>query len=147
METVNGLKNLLMTDQGMMFLIVVGMAALVFYLLLPKKEGLEWLDSKPKKRGKAMRHERRKHVEYLATYEMVSRIEDLVATEQITRAEAKEVYLKLKRAFPIRDLFPSTEALKEGIKRRLLTKVHHPIPVPLPDLKPKEKLRHAFDKK
>ena len=146
METVNGLKNLLMTDQGFVFFVIC-VAALVLYFLYPKGEGLEWLDSKPKRRGKAMRAERRKYVEYLATEGMVSYVEDLVATEQITRAEAREIYLKLKRSFPIRDLFPSVEALKEGIKRRLLTKTHHPIPSPLPDLKPKEKLKHAFDRR
>lgn len=81
-----------------------------------------WLAYRPKgyNRGKRMlRRARQEHVINLVTQEFVDSVEMKVYHGEITRTEATEVYRRMKQLFPIRNLFPSTELLKENIKKRL----------------------------
>lgn len=90
-----------------------------------------------------LKRERRKYVDHVVTDAFVSSIEDMVASNALTRQEASETYRRMKQLFPIRDLFPSTEALKENIRRRL-TVLKQEGAMPLPDRKVKKK--HMFSK-
>lgn len=90
-----------------------------------------------------LQRERRKYVDVVVTDAFVSSVEDMVASDSITRKEASDTYRRLKQLFPIRDLFPSPEALKENIRRRLQL-LKQEGPMPLPDRKAKKK--HMFDK-
>lgn len=114
---------------------------LIWYLYRP--DDWEWLQSSPKRRGKMLKRERRKYVDHVVTDAFVSSIEDMVASNALTRQEASETYRRMKQLFPIRDLFPSTEALKENIRRRL-TVLKQEGAMPLPDRKVKKK--HMFSK-
>lgn len=69
-------------------------------------------------------------------------VEELVGAEEISRIEAQDVYRKLKRLFPIRDLFPSSAIMKEKLRQRQGT---HP-EANFPD-KDKWKPKHMFDTK
>lgn len=129
-----GVTWLTQTPQGTLFLLLVILALVVF--LIVDKEDYFW--------GKSMKQQRRENVDTLAVDGFVSHVEDMVANQIVTREEATEVYIKLKKSFPIRDLFPSVAVLKANIQKRLQYAVHEPIPVPLPDVK-KEK-KHAFSK-
>jgi len=93
-------------------------------------------------RGMMHRKARRDYVKVLATDDFVDRIEQRVMDGEFTREEATELYVALKRCFPIRDLFPATRWLKENIRRRLNGEAHKP--VPLPDRTPVKKRRHMF---
>lgn len=104
----------------------------------------EWLDFIPKRRGRKMRRARRQFVEDDAVDGFVNFIENRVYHEGWTREEAKEIYRRLKIAFPIRSLFPNPQLLKEKIKQRRAKGIHDP--VPLVDKKPKRVLKHVFDK-
>ncbi len=128
-----GVNWLTQTPQGTLFLLLV-ILALVVFLIIDKED--YW--------GKSMKQQRRENVDTLAVDGFVSHVEDMVANQIVTREEATEVYIKLKKSFPIRDLFPSVAVLKANIQKRLTTEAHQPIPAPLPDVK-KEK-KHAFSK-
>lgn len=96
---------------------------------------------------KMLRTVRREHVEQQAIDDFVSAIEERVYNGTYSRDEAKELHRKLKLAFPVRDLFPNPELLKEAILRRKALGIHDPVPLPpaMPELlKPRPK--HMFDK-
>lgn len=89
---------------------------------VPERNPGWWLAYAPKgyRRGaRRMRRERERHVNEIMTHEFVSCTEDRVINGEISRSEATEVYRKLKRLFPLRNLFPSSEWLKASIKNRL----------------------------
>jgi hypothetical protein len=113
------------------------------FATVPVTDKWEWLDFIPRRRGRMLRRARREYVKKMAVDGFVDRVEENVSNGTFTRDEAKELYRELRKCFPIRDLFPSPQLLKEAIKRRLAAKIHEP--VPLPGRKPKRKLKHAFD--
>lgn len=128
-------------DQLITLGVCMAVIGLLWYVMRP--EDWEWLNSSPKRRGKMLKRERRKFVKTDATDGFVSYVEDQVINGSYTRGEANEIYRELKKCFPIRDLFPSTEALKENIRRRLVV-LKQEGRMPLPGSKPKKK--HMFDK-
>lgn len=94
-----------------------------------------------------LRKKRREFVEQQAIDDFVNSVEERVYHGAYTREEAKEVYRRFRQVFPrVRDLFPSTELLKEAIRRRREAGIHDPVPLPdaLPQLTGKR--RHMFDK-
>ncbi len=92
-----------------------------------------------------LRKDRRKYVERMSLDAFVDWVETQVYNETISRAEAKEVYVKLKRVFNTdRDLYPSPRLLKENIRKRMASGMN--APVNLPDKKPVVKPKHMFDK-
>lgn len=108
------------------------------------KTRLDWLDAIPKRRGKAMRRARRNHVERLFMDDIATSIEGRYFNDEYSPEERRELYLKLKKCFPVRDLFPSPELLKKAIDWRLKNQVHSP--VTLPDRKEKAPRKRMFEK-
>jgi hypothetical protein len=128
-------------NSGMIFIcLLVALASLLIHL--PFRADEEDFEGLPKRRGKMLRRQRREYVKTLAVDDFVDRVEERVYNGTITREEAKELYRDFKKCFPVKDLFPSPELLKEAIKRRLALGIH--TPVELPDKKAKP--RHMFDK-
>lgn len=91
-------------------------------------------------RGRMKKRERELHVTVTAVDGFVSFVEDRVMSGEFTRIEAQEVYRRLKKSFPIKDLFASPEALKETIQRRRASGMHEPSPLPKP------RRRHMLEK-
>lgn len=91
-------------------------------------------------RGKMIRKARLEHIKIFLIDKFVSDVEDAFLNGDITREEAVEVYIDLKKSFPIPDLFPATEALKENIRTRMAGPLH--LPVDLPD----KKMKNMFEK-
>lgn len=89
-----------------------------------------------------MQRQRRNVVRSMIIDELVSIVELRVFTGEITRKEASEIYRDARKYWPVRDLFPAPERLKEVIRRRTTTSTNDP--VDLPDCKPK--IKHMFDK-
>lgn len=112
-------------------LAAVGITILCVDKLATKEAG--WAFSLPRRRGRMIRKKRRQYVESLATYDFVDKIEERVYQGAITREEAKELYVMMKRLFPIRELFPSPELLKEAIKKRRHSGINDPVPLPPDD--------------
>lgn len=99
-----------------------------------------WLAYRPKgyNRGKRMlRRARREFVDNLVAQEFVDTVEMHVYNGEITRQEATECYRRMKRLFPIRNLFPNPELLKENIKKRLGKHVTPNLPGSAPKVRPK----------
>jgi hypothetical protein len=99
-----------------------GFIILMLALAASHKSEPGWLAYRPKgyNRGKRMlRRARREFVDNLVTQEFVDSVEMNVYNGNITRQEASEVYRRMKQLFPIRNLFPKPELLKENIKKRL----------------------------
>ena len=95
-------------------------------------------------RGIVARRERKNFIRNTATQDFVDKTEDRVADGFYTRDEATELYRDMKKCFPIRNLFASTERLKDDIKKRLASGLHTPVTLPKVEGKPKRK--HLFDK-
>lgn len=94
-------------------------------------------------RARKMRKERQEHVEVLMTEKFVSDIMDSVMAGEISHEESIHVYIQLKRCFPkLRDLYPSTEPLKELIRKRIASGLHDTVELPSVT-----KRKTAFDKK
>ncbi len=91
-------------------------------------------------RGSMIRKARRDHIRVLLVDKFVSDIEDAILSGEISREEAIDAYLDLKKSFPIPDLFPATERLKENIQKRIASGVHAPVEFTPP------KLKTMFDK-
>jgi hypothetical protein len=115
------------TDIGV-GLILLAIMFLCVDKLFTKEAG--WLLAGPRRRGRMIRKARRQYVDQLATYDFVDKIEERIYQGAITRAEANELYRKMKQLFPIRNLFPSPELLKENIDKRLRKGTHAPVPLP-----------------
>lgn len=99
-----------------------------------------WVHFKPRSynRGKRMlRRARREFVDNLVAQEFVDTVEMHVYNGEITRQEATECYRRMKRLFPIRNLFPNPELLKENIKKRLGKHVTPTLPGSAPKVRPK----------
>lgn len=126
--------------------IVLGVLALAIVMALPwwKVDSEEWLDFIPRMKGRRMRRYRKNYVDQQAIDDFTHSVEERVYQGIYSREEAKELYRKLKHAFPIRDLFPNPELLKENIKKRRALQIHAPVPLPDSDIPPPPK--HAFDK-
>lgn len=119
---------------------------LILLLTLAASQKTEpvWQAYRPKgyNRGKRMlRRARRDFVDNLVSQEFVDTVEMHVYNGQITRQEATEIYRRMKQLFPIRNLFPNPELLKENIRKRLGT---HVTPN-LPDKKPTVRPKNLFD--
>lgn len=79
-----------------------------------------------------------------ATYDLVDKTEERVATGDITRSEATMIYTDAKKLWPLRSLFPNPKLLIEAIQKRMANGEHSP--VNLPDKKGTFKRKHLFDK-
>jgi hypothetical protein len=112
--------------------VLICIIILVVDKLLTKEAG--WLMSKPRRRGRMFRKQRWEYVKNLATYDLTDKIEERVYQGAITREEARELYRMMKQLFPVRNMFPAPELLKENIKKRRASGTHDP--VPLPDASP-----------
>lgn len=86
----------------------------------------------PRWRGMMIRKERREYVHVFLIDKFVSDIEDAVSFGDISREEASEAYRDLKKCFPIKDLYPSVETLKENILSRQSSGVNAPVDLPRP---------------
>lgn len=91
-------------------------------------------------RGIQMRKARREFVQVFLTDKFVSDIEDAVLNGDITRDEATESYRDLKKCFPIENIFPATETLKDNIRSRMVSGIHAVVELPKP------RRKHMFDK-
>lgn len=106
-------------------IVLAGICASTVALTMPwKKKAYTagWETFKPRgwrRRGRMLRKSRIDHVLNMVTNDFVSDVEQRVYNEEITRDEAGEVYRRLKQGFPIRNLFPNPEILKEKINKRL----------------------------
>jgi len=103
-----------------------------------------WLAYRPRsyQRGKRMlRRARRQFVDNLVTQDFVDSVETRVYNGEITRPEATEIYRRIKGLFPLRNLFPNPELLKENIRKRL---GKHTAPN-FPDKKPVVRPKNLFD--
>lgn len=89
------------------------------------------------------KHMRQSDIDVLAD-DFTNLVEDMVADGKIKREIATEVYVRLKRVFPTRELYPTPSWLKDSIKRRLTLHIHDP--VVLPDPAPVRKKKHMFDR-
>ncbi len=141
-ETLNTAQQLYVNNpMGWNFALLAVMAGLCYaYAPWEKLDKQEWLTFTPHRRGKMLRRARRRFVEAQAIDDCVNAIEERVYAGVYTRDEAKELYRNLKKVWPVRDLFPCGEALKEAIRHRMEAKIHEP--VKLPDT---NKPKHAFD--
>lgn len=142
METLNEVINYIVVRPEVVVL-GVSSSILLGYVWL-SQETWEWLDFIPHRRGKRMRRHRRDYVDMQATDDFVNAVEERVYAGIYTREEAKELYRKMKLLFPIRNLFPAPELLKEAIKKRKANGVHEPVKLPDADIPAAP--RHAFDK-
>lgn len=96
--------------------------------LLTKEEG--WLMSLPRRRGRMFKKQRWDYVKNLVTYDLTDKIEERVYQGAMSREEAREIYRMLKQTFPVRNMFPAPELLKENIKKRIKSGTHDPVPLP-----------------
>lgn len=116
-----------------------GFIILMLALAASHKSEPGWLAYRPKgyNRGKRMlRRARQEYVINLVTQEFVDSVEMKVYHGEITRTEATEIYRRMKQLFPIRNLFPSTELLKDNIKKRLGKHVEPNLPGKVVKIRP-----------
>lgn len=124
--------------------VVLGVLILLGAAYVPNKRDWGWLEHRPRLRGSmSLKKARRNFVRSMVIDELVNIVESKVFHEEMTRKEAREIYRDARKYWPVRDLFPSPELLKENIKDRLANTSRN-LPVSLPDAKPKAK--HAFDR-
>jgi len=96
----------------------------------------------PRWRGYMIRKARREHVKVILIDKFVDDVEEAILSGEISREEAIETYRDLKKCFPIPDLYPSSERLKEDIQRRMSSGMHEPV-ILTPVKKPKNMLDRA----
>lgn len=120
-------------------------AAVITLAYLLSREKHEWWNYIPRRRGKAMRRTRRDWVRRDAIDAFVNHVEERVYANEYSRKEASELYRDARKYWPVKELFPSPERLKEDIKRRLAATSKN-LPVPLPDIKEKAQPKHMFEK-
>ena len=125
---------------------IAGLYALAFFW--PRK--WERLDVIPKRRGKMLRRDRKVYVESMMLDQFVDDVEMQVYNEVISRAEANEVYRRLRRVFNTnREISPSPRLLKENIRKRMASGINAKVDLPKEE-KPQpavKKPRHMFEKK
>lgn len=133
-EMLNYVRDIYYHDQvnwnvalGAMFLLVVYVLWLRYY---NKEAEWGWYDLLPRGRGKMLRRARRNYVKLQAIDDFVHMVEERVHQGIYTRAEAKELYREAKKTWPIKDLFPNKELLKEAIRHRKAADIHAPVPLP-----------------
>lgn len=91
-----------------------------------------------------LRRARRNWVRQDAIDAFVNHVEERVYAGVFSRKEASELYRDARKYWPVKDLFPSPERLKEDIKYRIANQVH--AEVPLVDKKEKARPKHMFEK-
>lgn len=119
-------------------------AAAIAIVVYMSREPHDWWNYIPHRRGRMMRRARRNWVRRDAIDAFVSHVEERVYAGIYTRKEASELYRDARKYWPVKELFPSPELLKENIKQRLAR--HQNSPVVLPDGKEKASPKHMFDK-
>lgn len=120
--------------------ILIAMLVLGFYLTFPSRFQIAsdgWASLRPRGRGRMLRRARRNFVRTMIIDDLVSNVEEKVFSGIITRKEASEIYRDARKYWPVKELFPSPELLKENINKRLASKTH--TPVPLPDVRKEKK--------
>lgn len=131
-------------DVALGAIVLMGAYALLHPYLSWNTQTWSVYDLIPRRRGKAMRRARRNYVRSLAIDSFVHDVEELVYNGTFTREEAKEIYRDMKKCFPVSDLYPNVQLLKENINKRRASGIH--APVVLPDGEQKPIRRHLFDK-
>lgn len=133
----NNIKDWALDNQGIVT--IMGLVVMFGSVMIPwdRHAGYAWVTLM---RGTMVRRARRIQVDNEAIDEFTDKIEDKVLNGEWTRSEATEVYRKLKILFPVRNIFPSTEKLKENIHKRMTNGVHAPVDIP------NGKRRHMFSK-
>lgn len=120
--------------------ILIAMLVLGTYLAFPSRFRIHsegWASLRPRGRKKMLRRARRNFVRAMIIDELVSNVEEKVYGGIITRKEASEIYRDARKYWPVKELFPSPELLKENIQKRMASGQH--TPVVLPDGKEKPK--------
>lgn len=132
-------------DVALGALILIGIFSAIYHGLQPtlqvRDTSVGWLDFAPRRRGKNMRKARRDFIRSDTIDALVDHIEKRVAQGDYTRKEAKELYREARKAWHVKDLFPSPELLKENIKKRLASKQNDPVSLPGKFIR-----KNAFDK-
>lgn len=126
----------------------IALGALVVAIILSfmwRMEGPWESDILSKRRGKMLRRARREFVRRDAIDAFVDYVEERVFHGDYTRKEANELYRDARKYWPVKELFPSPELLKENIRKRLDATGRNQ-PVPLPDREEKARPKHMFEK-
>lgn len=105
----------------------LGVLVAVYFYHLWKENEFQWWNLIPRRRGRAMRKARRNWVRQDAIDAFVNHVEERVYAGVFTRKEASELYRDARKYWPVKDLFPSPERLKEDIKRRLAAHINEPV--------------------
>lgn len=119
-------------------------AACVGVLYWWTQEEHNWWNHIPRRRGRMLRRARRNWVRQDAIDAFVNHVEERVYAKVYSRKEASELYRDARKYWPVKDLFPSPERLKEDIKQRLAR--HQNEAVTLPDKKEEARPKHMFEK-
>lgn len=126
------------------WVLTLGVLVAVYFYHCWKENEFQWWNLIPRRRGKAMRRARREWVRRDAVDAFVSHVEERVYAGIYTRKEASELYRDARKYWPVKDLFPSPERLKEDIKRRLAAHIHEPVNIT--NQKEKARPKHMFEK-
>jgi hypothetical protein len=128
----------------LVYVTALGGLLLAYFVYLWKENEHQWWNLIPRRRGRAMRRARRNWVRQDAIDAFVNHVEERVYAGVYTRKEASELYRDARKYWPVKDLFPSPERLKEDIKRRLAAHIHEPVNIS--NEKEKARPKHMFDK-
>lgn len=126
------------------WVLTLGVLVAVYFYHCWKENEFQWWNLIPRRRGRAMRRARREWVRRDAVDAFVNHVEERVYAGIYTRKEASELYRDARKYWPVKDLFPSPERLKEDIKRRLAAHIHEPVNIS--NKKEKARPRHMFEK-
>ena len=129
------------------FTIAVGLVVLLMLLLetITTLCEIMWIGL-PVSKGRKMRQLKEDRAVLTGVDGFVDLIEERVASGFYDREDAKILYSRLKKCFPIKDLFPSPPLLKEAIEKRINSGTHAPVELP-PVVQEEKKPRTVFDKK
>lgn len=114
-------------NERLVYIAVLGVLLCTFLFHQWKENEFRWWNLIPRRRGRAMRKARRNWVRQDAIDAFVNHVEERVYAGAFTRKEASELYRDARKYWPVKDLFPSPERLKEDIKRRLAAHIHEPV--------------------
>lgn len=123
------------------------MAVFIGFQKFPIKSNWGWesisSDTLLRGRGRHVKKARRDFIRKDTIDALVHHVEKRVYDGDYSRKEANELYREARKAWYVKDLFPSPILLKEAINKRLKSGQNEPVPLPGSD-KPKRK--NAFDK-
>lgn len=126
------------------WVLALGVLTCAYFYHCWREEEFQWWNLIPRRRGRTMRRARRNWVRQDAIDAFVNHVEERVYAKIYSRKEASELYRDARKYWPVKDLFPSPEALKKDIEYRLKNQTHEA--VKLPDQKEKARPKHMFEK-